>query len=320
MKHTAKKTLKRSKAQVLIAIVVVCGIAAIGIYLFTISHAQSPYVSTYAANGKLGGTATLVSGGSNSNKQAVQFGTPSTGGGGGGGGGTGSSNGCTSGGVVAPCIGGATTGASGWGSPTFDDEFTNDSSLNTTDWASSWFNGGSMNGVSTSASNVSVSGGVLNMELSSTSSGSLISSDPGGGAGTGFQFTYGFAEAEIDFPGSGSSIYNWPAFWTDGQSWPADGESDIAEGLGTLTSNYHSPQGANNSNTISGTWSNGYHTYGLDRTPGEDYIYWDGKLVRSYASDDGGAPEYLIFNVGTGNTTVTGSGSDMKVKYARVWQ
>jgi hypothetical protein len=90
--------------------------------------------------------------------------------------------------------------------------------------------------------------------------------------------------------------------------------------LGSATSNYHSPQGANNSNTIAGTWSNGWHTYALDREAGKDYIYWDGKLVRSYSSDDGGSPQYLLFSLDCSGSCHTGSANQLKVDYVRVWQ
>jgi hypothetical protein len=234
--------------------------------------------------------------------------------------GTSSLGGCTNAGTVAPCIGSATTGASGWGTPVFDDEF-NGTSLDTTNWSTSWFNGGTQNGVSTSAANVSVSGGDLILTLASSSSGASVSTNPNGGASTGFQFGDGYyVEASIYFPGSGTSIYNWPAFWATGQSWPADGEDDIAEGLGTLTTNYHSNLGASNSGTIAGTWSSGWHTYGMNRQNGTNYIYWDGQLVRQYTTDDSGSPQYLILNVGSGNTAAYGSASQVKVDYVRVWQ
>jgi len=204
----------------------------------------------------------------------------------------------------------------------FDDEF-NGTSLDTSKWSNLWFGHTSgPNGEAISASNVTEGNGVLSLEMTAGNIGALISSDPsgGGGAGTGFQFTYGFAEARIWFPGSGTAIYNWPAWWTDGQNWPADSESDIFEGLGSATSNYHSSGGDSNSNTIPGVWANGWHTYGLDREPGIDTIYWDGNVVRSYATQDGGAPQYLILTTGCcQGPTVTGPASTVMVDYVRVW-
>lgn len=217
----------------------------------------------------------------------------------------------------------APVGISGTWSLKFDDEF-NGSSLNTKYWAPSWFNGGKVNndnGVTMNASNVSVSGGNLVLTLASSSSGATVDTDPSQVSGGGYTFGTGYVtEARMYIPGNGSTVYNWPAYWTDGQSWPTNGESDIFEGLGTATSNYHSPQGANNSGTIPGTWTNGWHTYALDREAGKDYIYWDGKLVRSYSSDDGGAPQYLIFSVDCSGGCTPGAASQVKVDYVRVWQ
>jgi beta-glucanase (GH16 family) len=227
---------------------------------------------------------------------------------------------------VVPTAPAGTTGAAGPAGPpasptawnqVFDDEF-NGSALDTTKWSTSWFNGGSMNNTSTSPANVSVSGGILTLTLSSTSVGALISTNPSGGASTGFQFTYGYTEARILFGGAGSTCNDWPAFWTDGQSWPQDGEIDIAEGLGTLTSNYHSNAGANNSNTVPGNWCGSWHTYGVDREPGINTIYWDGQAIRSYASNDGGSPQYLILNIGSGEGP-SAAGDTMQVDYVRAW-
>jgi hypothetical protein len=199
----------------------------------------------------------------------------------------------------------------------FADEF-NGTALDTANWSTSWFNGGQMNNTATSPANVSVADGVLTLTLSSTSDGALISTNPSGGAGTGFQMTYGYTEARILFGGSGSTCNDWPAFWTDGQSWPQDGEIDIAEGLGTLTSNYHSNAGASNSNTVSGSWCGSWHTYGVDREPGINTIYWDGQVIRSYASNDGGSPQYLILNIGSGEGP-SAAGDTMQVDYVRAW-
>jgi hypothetical protein len=221
---------------------------------------------------------------------------------------------------AAPAVPTATAGPPGnpatW-NLVFDDEF-NGSSLDTTKWSTSWFNGGQMNNTSTSPANVRVANGVLTLTLSSTSVGALVSTNPTGGASPGFQMTYGYAEARILFPGSGSTCNDWPAFWTDGQSWPQDGEIDIAEGLGTLTSNYHSNAGANNSNTIPGNWCGSWHTYGVDREPGVNTIYWDGTPIRSYASNDGGSPQYLILNVGSGEGA-DAPGTSVQIDYVRAW-
>lgn len=208
-----------------------------------------------------------------------------------------------------------------WVKLVFDDEF-NGTSLNSKYWASTWWNGGVMNNVVTDPANVRVTGGHLVLTLASPTSGALVTTDPAQVPHGGFQFGAGYsAEARIFFPGNGSTVYNWPAFWTGCTNWPQDGEADIAEALGTMTSNYHSSRGADNSGTIPGTWANGWHTYGMDRQKGRNRIFWDGKLVRSYPTYDNGAPQFLIFNVGArARDIVTGTASEVLVDWVRVWQ
>jgi hypothetical protein len=202
----------------------------------------------------------------------------------------------------------------------FDDEF-NGTSLNRSYWAESWPSG-YMNNVKTDPSNVSVSGGSLNLTLSSESDGALVTTDPNL-ANPGFQFGTGYiVEARIYFPGNGISIDNWPAFWILGSNSDAVGsETDIAEGTGWLASYYHGNYAINDHGQIDGVWAGGWHTYALDREPGVSYLYWDGKLVRKYITDDNGSPRFIILNVGLNPAqTVTGTDSQVKVDYARVWQ
>ena len=207
-----------------------------------------------------------------------------------------------------------------WQAPDFEDNF-DGTSLNTNKWASSWFNGGSMNNVTTSPANVAVSGGNLILTLASVSSGALVNTNPDDAAGTPYEFTTGYAEARINFPGNGTDVYNWPAWWVTGQNHPETGENDIAEGLGTMTVNYHSTSGAHNQGTVPGVWTNAFHTYALHRKVGSCDVYYDGNLVKSYSTEDGEAPHYLIFNVGQSGsrTKVYGTGSRVLVDYVRVW-
>jgi hypothetical protein len=73
---------------------------------------------------------------------------------------------------------------------------------------------------------------------------------------------------------------------------------------------------------IPGSWSNAFHTYGLYRKANSADVYWDGKLVRSYPTDDNGQPESLILNVGhaADSITATGAASQVRVNYVRVWR
>jgi hypothetical protein len=207
--------------------------------------------------------------------------------------------------------------ASGW-QLSFDDEF-NESSLDTSKWVA--LNGWSINDMTTSASNVSVSGGDLILTLRSSDSGAEIDSSPDDGAGSGGYLlpVGGFAEARIDFPGSGTTVDNWPAWWISGPDWPNAGENDVAEGLGTLTVNYHSPLGTFNQGTVPGTWTNGFHTYGIYRGAGYCDVYYDGVLVKSYTTSDDSQPEALLLTLGAANTPVYGAASDVKVDYVRAW-
>jgi hypothetical protein len=296
-------------------IVIIFGVALIGSYLLVTSHASTPYVSNETESGTLSGAAAIISSIGASGNKAVQFGTASSTSVGG--------NGCSYGGAEAPCVGSATTGASGWSAPVFDDEFSG-TSLNTNTWNEE--NGYKKNGITVSSNDETVSSGNLVLTLSSTSTGAEISTNsyelPVGG----------FAEARIDFPGNGTNIYNWPAWWTAGPGWPTSGEQDILEGDGAASINYHyqtpgctitntndcdSQRGAYN---VPGDWANAFHTYGLYRGNGYVEFYYDGTSVDKYnlaSTDDGGGENLILTNGCYSGCSV---GAQVKVDYVRAWQ
>jgi hypothetical protein len=214
-------------------------------------------------------------------------------------------------------------GLTGKWSLVFQDEF-NGTSLDRTKWAA--LNNWRMNNVTAYASNVAVANGNLVLTLASSTSGAFVSSASWDGAGTNsYSFPVGdYTEARVYFPGSATQpIYNWPAWWTSGPNWPAAGEHDVAEGLGgQLTVNYHSPSGAHNQGAVPGQWSNGFHTYGVHRLATRAEVYWDGVLVKSYPTDDNGAAEALLLNVGasTSRAAVTGAAGQVRVDYVRAWR
>lgn len=178
-----------------------------------------------------------------------------------------------------------------------------------------------MNNVGTYSSNVSVHGGSAWLQLSSESSGALIHTGYKPGH---YQFPVGsYIEARIYFPGSGTSIYNWPAFWVNStEEYPASGEHDIAEGLEEMTVNYHSPSGAQNQGVVPGVWSNAYHTYGLYRGSNSARAYYNGQLVKQYPTSDDGRDLDVIFNIGVPNhnrPTHIGSQYAIGIDYVRAW-
>lgn len=208
----------------------------------------------------------------------------------------------------------------------FDEEF---NTLNPAVWTPYWFNDcdpkSKMNGVKTCSSNVTVANGEAVIQLSDAESGGLLSTNPKDGVPghVGFQYTTGYVEARIYFPGTCSGgIHNWPAWWTTGQSYPKTGEIDIAEPLaGNMSTVYHSASGGELGSAIVGCWAGGYHTYGVHRMAGINDIYFDGRRVYSYSSQDGNAPHYLLLNVGLNpNQGTFGPVGAIKVDWVRAWQ
>lgn len=225
------------------------------------------------------------------------------------------SSGTTTDGTEAP------VGVPGSWTRTFTDEFTG-SSVDTTKWAKNWYGeGGVMNGSGTYAANATVDGSSLILTLADATHGALIHTD----ISTGYKFPVGsYLEARIKAPSGSSGLFNWPAFWASTASadgWPSQGEHDIFEVLsGQATVNYHGVNSDKNLGTVSGTWGNAFHTFGIYRKAGSADVYWDGVLVKSYTTSDGGKPEIVILNVGTQKPDAFGTASQVFVDYVRAWK
>jgi hypothetical protein len=172
-----------------------------------------------------------------------------------------------------------------------------------------------------STGNATVSGGIASLLCNTDGVGALLSTNPDGGASPGFQMGLGYIEMCIYLPGTG-----WGTGWSDGQDWPADGENDIIEWLGSATSNYHygtdSDHESKNSGTIAGTWDDNYHYFAVHRQDGTNDIWWDTTNVWSYTTDDGGADHYLILNHGIASYPGgddSGAGSTFRVASVNAW-
>ena len=212
---------------------------------------------------------------------------------------------------------------------TFDSEF-NGSSLNSSQWSTGWFGSGITKGINSAETEcmdpaqVSVSNGELDLtsvKKSETCAGVTQPYTSGMVTTNGlYSFTYGYAEARIWMPGSGSSISEWPAFWTDGQNWPTDGENDIVEGLGGLAqAHFHDASGAAGPLTGGGTFTGGWHTFAADWAPGSVTYYYDGVKIGTFTNGITGSPMYLILDLAINNGAGVPSAT-MRIDYVRVWQ
>jgi beta-glucanase (GH16 family) len=215
----------------------------------------------------------------------------------------------------------------------FDDEFTG-SSLDTSKWSVGWFGSGitkAVNSYETACydpSHVSEANGELDLTLTagSTSCGGATQPYDGAAVTTNghFQFTYGFVEVRAWLAGNGSSVYDWPQIWLDGQNWPADGEIDILEGLGgSACYHWHGPpSGTGYGGCPAGNFSGGWHTFGVDWEPGSVTYYYDGTNVGSVTNSTSqitGDPMYLILVASTSAESPSQAATE-QFDYVRVWQ
>ena len=231
------------------------------------------------------------------------------------------------------------TGVRGDWKLTFDDEF-NGTSLDTAKWSTGWYGSGITPPIDSAEKDcydpaqVSQGGGTLGLTLIQKSEDCGVSDQvytTGVVTTRGkFNFTYGFIEARVwlpAVPGNPSETANWPDVWADGQSWPEDGEIDIAEGLtGAVCAHFHGPDnpvgvgagGPSQTGCPDGTYAGGWHVFGADWEPGIVTYYYDGADIGSVTSGITSAPMFLILSYASGDPYQ--APATMTVDYMRVWQ
>jgi hypothetical protein len=213
----------------------------------------------------------------------------------------------------------------------FDDEF-DGSSLDTSKWSTGWFGSGITGPLGAGSlscfdpAQVSVGSGELDVAMAAkpeSCGGQTLPYASGIVTTNGkFSFTYGFTEMRAWLPGTGGVISDWPDLWTDGQSWPTDGEDDIVEGLqGQACWHFHYTTGNAPGGCASGSFTGGWHTFGADWEPGIVTYYYDGNEVGTIAQGITGAPMYLLISLGADNTYGGPVGpATLRIDYVRVWQ
>ena len=212
---------------------------------------------------------------------------------------------------------------------TFDEEF-NGKSINTDVWGTNWLGKdgavtkpiNSEEIVAYDPAQVSVSDGFLHLNAIRAPvtvdgkshdyrSGLVHTHDS-------FSQAYGYFEAKLYLPGSNGLIDNWPAFWLDGENWPADGELDVMEGLGGRAA-YHFHSNNGESGTYVKEDFTGWHTFGALWEPGKVKFYYDNHFVGSITSGVTDSPQFIILNLGIGINSIVDVPSEMLVDWVHAY-
>jgi len=138
-----------------------------------------------------------------------------------------------------------------------------------------------------------------------------------------FSFTYGYMEARIWLPGSGS-VTDWPAFWAVGEPYSdAKGEIDVVEGLGGRPcATFHNVTGAGTAACAKRNFTGGWHTFGANWEPGSVTFYYDGTEISTVTSGVTSYPMFLVIDLAlsTSMSPPNLAPATMRVAYVRVWQ
>ena len=127
-----------------------------------------------------------------------------------------------------------------------------------------------------------------------------------------------YLEARVWLPPGSGTPTAWPAVWTDGQSWPNDGEIDIMEVLSGGTTRWH-VHDASGGPGGGPSQPGGWHVYAAWRKAGSVTFYWDGANVGS-AGIVTNAPHYVILNHAIGGGSAPPSlPSAFLIDYVRAW-
>ena len=220
----------------------------------------------------------------------------------------------------------------------FSDDF-NGTKLDNSKWSPCYFwgkpagctNGGADELQWFQSDEVSVSGGFLHLSAQKRqsngkdyTSGMVSSHDK-------FSFKYGYAEMRGKIP-KGNGF--WPNFWLlpQNKNWPP--ELDIAEFVGSNTSNVHQTLhydkgGHQTSSGYCGgaDFSAEYHTYAVEWSPLKIVWYVDGKECRRYTGEGiPTEPMYLTATLAIGAAWTVGPDgstpfpSTFDIDYIKVWQ
>lgn len=235
----------------------------------------------------------------------------------------------------------------------FDDEFSGhrlDASTWNIGWTEGWHDdetgiSGPVNGLETACydrRNVSVRGGVLHLKVTERDASCAGATTPperrvmhavGAHVNTAhkFDFVHGVYEVRVFIPAAadGSGCANFPAIWSDGYSWPADGEIDLFEclweqegGPGEGQWHIHTREDGSFEGGGAAGAMTGWHTVSYEWTSTRLTFRYDGKVVGTTTAYGPQSPQYLILNNTTGRTWPGPDRlpADLRIDYVRVYQ